>query len=204
MWKADHLSSSAALSRFRVISKLKIEHVPHNSRLGRDHIWFVLELLHIPSAWKLPPEMPLSASKIHLKRDKWDSRYMEFFAKKRLFRQDNVDLSEIFHDIICTEIAEVSCRSFRNSKYWIIRTTNAQKCRIWSKKCENQDFSSHYINFRIFPVWRTIAMLMLESSPNLSSQLLLVFENEQKDGFRVWTSDHLTQQQIFKNSYLND
>ena len=47
-------------------------------------------------------------------------------------------------------------------------------------------------------------MLMLESSPNLSSQLLLVFENEQKDGFRVWTSDHLTQQQIFKNSYLND
>ena len=118
---------------------------------------------------------------------------MKFFCKKRLFGQDNVDLAENFHDMICTEIAEVSCRSFRNSKYWIIRTTNAQKCRIWNKKCENQGFSSYYINFRIFPVWRTIITLMLESSPNLSSQLLLVFENEQKDGFCVWTSDHLTQ-----------
>ena len=51
-------------------SNLKIQRVPDSSRRWRDHIWFVLELLHIPSAWKLPPEMPLSASKIHLKRDK--------------------------------------------------------------------------------------------------------------------------------------
>ena len=77
--------------------------------------------------------------------------------------------------------------SFIEFEIQIMRTTDSEIGSTFSQKSENQGFSSHYINFRISPVWRRISRQIPESSPNLSSQLLLVSENEQKDGFgRIW------------------
>ena len=57
----------------RILETLN-EHVHDNSRLYRGDFPFNQEFLQIPSALKLPPEMLLSASKVHRKR--------KYYAKK--------------------------------------------------------------------------------------------------------------------------
>ena len=57
------------------------EHVPDNSRLYRGDFPFNHEFLQIPSALKLPPEMLLSASKVHRKR--------KYYAQKSHFFNHN-------------------------------------------------------------------------------------------------------------------
>ena len=67
-------------------------------------------------------------------------------------------------------------RSFIEFEFQIMRTTDSEIGSTFSQKSENQGFSSHYIDFRISPVWRRNSRPMRESSPNLISQLLLVIE----------------------------
>ena len=101
-----------------------------------------------------------------------------------LVLQDKTELG--FH--IATSLPLIplpKLNSFIEFEIEIMWTTDSEIGSTFSQKSENQGFSSHYINFRISPVWRRISRRMLESSPNLSSQLLLVFENEQKDGFAI-------------------
>ena len=66
--------------------------------------------------------------------------------------------------------------SFIEFEIEIMWTTDSEIGSTFSQKSENQGFSSHYINFRISPVWRRNSRPMRESSPNLISQLLLVIE----------------------------
>ena len=67
-------------------------------------------------------------------------------------------------------------RSFIEFEFQIMRTTDSEIGPSFSQKSENQGFSSHYIDFRISPVWRRNSRPVREPSPNLISQLLLVIE----------------------------
>ena len=114
----------------------------------------------------------------------WNFENLEMLIGEVLVLQDKTELW--FH--IATWLPLIPLPklcSFIEFEIEIMWTTDSEIGSTFSQKSENQGFSSHYINFRISPVWRRISRRMLESSPNLSSQLLLVFENEQKDGFAI-------------------
>ena len=107
---------------------------------------------------------------------------LEMFIGKVLVLEDKTELW--FHITTWPPLIPLPKRcSFIEFEIEIIRTTDSEIGSTFSQKSENQGFSSHYINFRTSHFCSSSGMPMPKSSPNLSSQLLLVFENGQKDGF---------------------
>mgnify|MGYP004382837189 FL=1 len=100
---------------------------------------------------------------------------LETFIGKVLVLEDKTELW--FHIATWPPLIPLSKhRSFIEFEFQIMRTTDSEIGPSFSQKSENQGFSSHYIDFRISPVWRRNSSPMRESSPNLISQLLLVIE----------------------------
>ena len=100
---------------------------------------------------------------------------LEMFIEKVLVLEDKTELW--FHIATWPPLIPLpKYRSFIQFEFQIMPTTDSEIGPYFSQKSENQGFSSHYIDFRISPVWRRNSRPMRESSPNLISQLLLVIE----------------------------
>ena len=116
---------------------------------------------------------------------------LEMFIGKVLVLEDKTELW--FHIATWPPLIPLpKHRSFIEFEFQIMRTTDSEIGSTFSQKSENQGFSSHYIDFRISPVWRRNSRPMRESSPNLISQLLLVIE--------IWIFENLLLCQMVTSS----
>ena len=114
---------------------------------------------------------------------------LEMFIVKVLVLEDKTELW--FHIATWPPLIPLPKRcSFIEFEIKIMRTTDSEIGSTFSQKSENQGFSSHYIDFRISPVWRRNSRPMRESSPNLISQLLLVIEIRIFENLHVVSDGH--------------
>ena len=100
---------------------------------------------------------------------------LEMFIGKVLVLEDKTELW--FHIATWPPLIPLpKLCSFIEFEIEIMWTIDSENGSTFSQKSENQGFSSHYIDFRISPVWRRNSRPMREHSPNLISQLRLVIE----------------------------